>query len=49
MKDILKELVEKHLVDTEILEGIRFYWIAPYGQKIKDELAVIEPLSSAIS
>ena len=49
MKDILKELVGKHLVDTELLEGIRFYWIAPYGQKIKDELAVIEPLSSAIS
>lgn len=49
MKNILKELVGKRLVDTEILERIRFYWIAPYGQKIKDELAVIAPLSPAIS
>lgn len=49
MKNILKELVGKHLVDTEILERIRFYWIAPYGQKIKDELAVLAPLSPAIS
>ncbi len=49
VKGILKKLVEKHLVDTEILEGIRFYWITPYGQKIKDELAVLAPLSPAIS
>jgi DNA-binding MarR family transcriptional regulator len=45
VKDILKGLVEKHLVDTEIMERVRFYWITPHGQKIKDELAVIAPLS----
>ena len=48
-KVILKELIGRHLADSEILERIRFYWITSYGQKIKDELAVITPLSSTIS
>ena len=49
MKDILKELVERRLVGTEILERVRFYWISSYGKKIKDELAVIAPLVPSIS
>jgi len=49
MKDILKELVGRRLVDTEIMEHVRFYWITDYGKKIKDEMAVIAPLSPAIS
>jgi len=47
VKGILKGLAEKHLVDTEIMQRVRFYWITPHGQKIKDELAVIAPLSQA--
>ena len=43
IKKPLRQLVEKHLVDSEIIERIRFYWISDYGQKIKDELAVLCP------
>jgi len=46
-KNILRELIGRHLVDSEILERIKFYWIISYGRKIKDELTVISPLSSA--
>lgn len=46
MKNILKELIQKHLVDTEILMRERFYWINSYGQEIKNELAVLAPLTS---
>jgi hypothetical protein len=49
VKDILKSLLEKRLVNSEIMEHVRFYWITPYGQKIKDDLAVIAPLAPAIS
>lgn len=48
-KTILKSLIGRHLITTEILERIRFYWINAYGKKIKDELAVIAPLAPAIS
>lgn len=44
MKNTLKELMQKQLVDTEILQRERFYWISTYGQKIKNDLAVIVPL-----
>lgn len=49
MKNILKELIQKHLVDTEMFMRERFYWISNYGQEIKDELAVLAPLSPSIS
>lgn len=49
MKNILKELIQKHLVDTEIFMRERFYWISNYGQEIKNELAVLAPLSPSIS
>ncbi len=48
-RNTLKELEGKNLVQSEIMEHIRFFWITPYGQKIKDELAVIAPLSPSIS
>lgn len=48
IKTILKHLIEKHLVDAEIIERVRFYWITEYGQKIKDETAVLSPLAPAI-
>lgn len=48
-KVILKELIEKHLADSEIIERIRFYWITAYGQKIKDEMAVFSPIAPALS
>jgi hypothetical protein len=44
-KVILKDLINKHLAGSEILERIRFYWITQYGQKIKDEMAVLSPLT----
>lgn len=47
-KSILKELMEKHLVDTETIERLRFYWLTAYGIKIKNELAAIAPISPAI-
>ena len=48
-RNTLKELEEKKLVQSEIMEHIRFYWITSHGQKIKDELAVIAPLVPSIS
>lgn len=48
-KVILKDLINKHLAESEILERIRFYWITKYGQKIKDEMAVLSPLAPALS
>lgn len=48
-RNTLKELEGKKLVESELMEHIRFYWISSYGQKIKDELAVIAPLSPSIS
>lgn len=45
IKTMLKEFIERHLIDSELLERIRFYWISKHGQKIKDELAFIAPLS----
>lgn len=47
-KVILKDLINKHLADSEILERIRFYWITTYGQKIKDEMATISPLTRTL-
>jgi len=47
-KNVLNELIEKHLVDAEVLERLKFYWLTPYGIKIRRELTVIAPLSSAI-
>ena len=47
-KVILKELIIKQLVGSEILERIRFYWITKAGQKIKDELAVLSPLTRTL-
>ncbi len=44
-KNILRELVEKRLIDSEILERIRLYWLSSYGRKIKDEITVCYPLS----
>lgn len=49
VKKALRQLIERHLVDSEILERIRFYWITSYGQKIKEELAVISPLHPSFS
>jgi len=49
IKGILKELFERNLIDTEVLEGIRFYWLNQRGMKIKQELAVIAPLSALFS
>lgn len=48
-KDILKELVNKGLVDTEIMERMRFYWINSCGQKIKNELAMSSLIFSWLS
>ena len=45
IKGILKELFERNLIDTEVLEGIRFYWLNQQGIKIKQDLAVIAPIS----
>lgn len=45
IKRILKQLMEKHLVDSEILERIKFYRANSYGMKIKQELAVIAPIA----
>ena len=47
-KNILNELIKKHLVDAEMLERMKFYCLNSYGIKIKQELAVIAPLSPAI-
>lgn len=47
-KVILKDLINKHLVGSEILERIRFYWITEYGQKIKDEMATLSPLTQTL-
>jgi len=49
IKGILKELIERSLIDTEVLEGIRFYWLNQQGMKTKQELAVIAPLSPVFS
>jgi len=49
IKGILKELIEKSLIDTEVLEGIRFYWLNQQGIKTKQELAVIAPISPLFS
>jgi hypothetical protein len=48
-KNVLNELIEKHLVDTEVLERMKFYWLTSSGIKIKQELAVISPLSPLFS
>lgn len=48
-KNILRELGERHLVDSEILERIKFYWANAHGMKIKNELAVIAPISPGFS
>jgi hypothetical protein len=48
-KNILNELIEKHLVNAEILERLKFYWLTSYGIKIKQEMAVIAPLSPLFS
>lgn len=47
-KVILKDLGERKLTDSEILERIRFYWITEFGKKIKDEMAVLSPLTPTI-
>jgi len=47
-KVILKGLGEKKLTDSEILERLRFYWITEHGKKIKDEMAVLSPLTPTI-
>jgi len=49
IKGILKELLERNLIDTEVLESIRFYWLNQQGMKIKQDLAVIAPLSALFS
>lgn len=49
VKTTLKQLVERNLANSELIERIRFYWITAYGQKIKDELAVLAPLSPLFS
>ncbi len=49
IKGILKELIERNLIDTEVLECIRFYWLNQQGIKIKQELTVIAPLSPLFS
>jgi hypothetical protein len=49
IKNILRELIGRHLVDSEILERIRLYWISGYGRKIKDEITVLYPLSPGFS
>lgn len=46
---ILKELIGKHLADSEIIERIRFYWITEHGKKIRDEMAVLAPIFSSLS
>lgn len=48
-KSILRELVEKHLVDTEVVERMRFYWLNNQGIKTKEELSVIAPISPLFS
>jgi hypothetical protein len=48
-KNILRELGARHLVDSDILEGFKFYWANLYGLKIKNELAVIAPISPGFS
>lgn len=45
IKNILRELIGRHLVDSEIFTRIRFYWINSHGKEIKDEIAVCYPLS----
>ncbi len=44
-KSILREMIEKHLVDTETIERLRFYWLTSYGLKIKDDVSVIAPIA----
>ena len=48
-KNILNELIEKHLVNAEILERLKFYWLTSYGIKIKQEMTVIAPISPLFS
>ena len=38
-KAVLRELIAEKLVDTELIERRRFYWITEYGMKIRNELA----------
>ncbi len=49
IKGILKEFVGRNLVETEVLEGIRFYWLNQQGIEIKQDLAAIAPLSALFS
>ncbi len=44
-KNILRELSGRNLIDSEILERIKFYWANAYGMKIKNELAVVASIS----
>lgn len=48
-RNALKQLEKRNLVKSELIERIRFYWITEYGQKIKDDLAVLAPLAPEIS
>ncbi len=37
-KDILKELISRDLIKTEMLERKRYYWIIELGIKLKKQL-----------
>lgn len=47
-KDMLKELINKRLIDSETIDRKRYYWITPHGQKIK-EVSILKPLLSGIT
>lgn len=49
-KDILKELVKKGLIETELNDRTRLYWLSNDGMRIKkqiESIRQISPLSSA--
>jgi len=45
-KDILKELVNRDLVETEMFERKRYYWISEYGRIIKKWLDKIQLINN---
>lgn len=48
-KTILNSLVEKHLIDSETLERVRFYWINHHGLRIRQDINAIVPISPLFS
>ena len=48
-KAVLRELIAEKLIDTELIERRRFYWITEQGEKIRNELPLAQtsPLSSS--